>query len=104
MKRISREPAAFGGCISSPVQLVVVNITSLLIKKIAMKSVVVASLVASTAAFAPPSQQSRVSTELNEFCKGYVGGESVEPMFVGDTGSKNFDPLGLTTVGLICIS
>jgi hypothetical protein len=33
-----------------------------------------------------------------EFCRGYVGGESVEPMFIGKTGSKNFDPLGLTEV------
>lgn len=63
-----------------------------------MKSFVLASLLASAAAFAP-AQQSRASTSLNEFCNGYVGGESVEPMFIGETGSKNFDPLGFTTVG-----
>ena len=64
-----------------------------------MKSFVLASLIAGSAAFAPASQQ-RSSTSLNEFCNGYVGGESVEPMFIGETGSKNFDPLGLTEVGL----
>lgn len=63
-----------------------------------MKSIVFASLLASAAAFAPV-QQSRASTSLNEFCNGYVGGESVEPMFVGKTGSKNFDPAGFTEVG-----
>lgn len=61
-----------------------------------MKSFVFASLAASAAAFAPASQ-SRSSTSLNEFCKGYVGGANVEPMFVGETGSKNFDPAGFTT-------
>eukprot|EP00977_Amphora_coffeiformis_P011591 scaffold2782_cov182-Amphora_coffeaeformis.AAC.21 len=61
-----------------------------------MKSFVLASLLASAAAFAPASQQ-RASTSLNEFCNGYVGGDSVEPMFIGETGSKNFDPAGFTT-------
>ena len=65
-----------------------------------MKSFVLASVVASAAAFAPV-EQSRASTSLNEFCNGYVGGESVEPMWVGETGSKNFDPLGFTEV---CVS
>ena len=62
-----------------------------------MKSAIIASLIASAAAFAP-SQQSRSNTALNEFCNGYVGGESVEPMFIGKTGSKNFDPLGFCEV------
>jgi len=62
-----------------------------------MKAVVFASLVASAAAFAP-AQQSRSTTALNEFCRGYVGGEGPEPMFIGKTGSTNFDPLGLTEV------
>ena len=65
-----------------------------------MKSFVLASLLASAAAFAPATQQ-RASTSLNEFCNGYVGGDSVEPMFIGETGSKNFDPAGFTTVGTI---
>ena len=64
-----------------------------------MKSFVLASLLASATAFAPVSQQ-RATTSLNEFCNGYVGGDSVEPMWIGETGSKNFDPLGFTTVGL----
>jgi hypothetical protein len=63
-----------------------------------MKAVVIASLITSVAAFAPAQQQSRSATELNEFAKGYVGGEGPEPMFIGDTGSKNFDPLGFATV------
>ena len=62
-----------------------------------MKLAIFASLLASAAAFAP-APVSRTSTSLNEFCKGYVGGEGPEPMFVGETGSKNFDPLGLTEV------
>jgi hypothetical protein len=63
-----------------------------------MKNVILVSLLASATAFAPTSQQQRTSTSLNEFCRGYVGGDSVEPMFIGETGSKNFDPAGLTTV------
>ena len=63
-----------------------------------MKAVLFASLVASAAAFAPASE-GRVSTSLNEeFCRGYVGGESVEPMWIGETGSKNFDPAGFCEV------
>ena len=62
-----------------------------------MKAVFFASLLTSAAAFAP-AQQSRSSTELCEFAKGYVGGEGPEPMFIGDTGSKNFDPLGIASV------
>eukprot|EP00523_Entomoneis_sp_CCMP467_P010327 CAMPEP_0168738336 /NCGR_PEP_ID=MMETSP0724-20121128/10878_1 /TAXON_ID=265536 /ORGANISM="Amphiprora sp., Strain CCMP467" /LENGTH=201 /DNA_ID=CAMNT_0008785671 /DNA_START=55 /DNA_END=660 /DNA_ORIENTATION=- len=60
-----------------------------------MKSAIFASLIASAAAFAP-SQQSRSTTALNEFCKGYVGGDNIEPMWIGETGSKNFDPAGFT--------
>jgi hypothetical protein len=65
-----------------------------------MKSIIFASLLTSAAAFAPASSsttRTATATALNEeFCRGYVGGESVEPMFIGKTGSKNFDPLGLT--------
>jgi hypothetical protein len=65
-----------------------------------MKSVVFASLVASAAAFAPPQHSSRssstTSTSLNEFVRGYVGADNVEPMLFGS--SKNFDPLGLAEV------
>lgn len=64
-----------------------------------MKSVLLYSLVAASAsAFAPSQSSTRSSTALNEFCRGYVGGDSVEPMFIGATGSKNFDPFGLTEV------
>jgi hypothetical protein len=59
---------------------------------------VAAAFVASASAFAP-AKQGRVSTELNEFCRGYVGGESVEPMLFG-LESKNFDPLKLSEVRL----
>lgn len=62
-----------------------------------MKAVILTSLLASAAAFAP-SQQTRVSTSLNEFARGYVGGDGPEPMFVGASGSKNFDPAGLCDV------
>ena len=63
-----------------------------------MKTAILCSLVASAAAFAPAQQQATRSTSLNEFANGYVGGEGPEPMFVGETGSKNFDPLGLSEV------
>jgi len=62
-----------------------------------MKSVIIASLVASACAFAPASV-TRTSTSLNAFAKGYVGGEGPEPMFIGETGSKNFDPAGFCEV------
>ena len=61
-----------------------------------MKSAILASLIVSAAAFAPAEQQARCSSSLNDFCNGYAGGDSVEPMFIGETGSKNFDPLGFT--------
>lgn len=62
-----------------------------------MKSVILASLISSALAFVPAQPSTRTSA-LNDFCNGYAGGDSVEPMFVGQTGSKNFDPLGLTEV------
>ena len=62
-----------------------------------MKTAILASVVASAAAFAP-TQQSRASTSLNAFANGYVGGDNVEPMFIGKTGSKNFDPAGFSEV------
>lgn len=63
-----------------------------------MKSVILASLVTASAAFAPSQQQGgRVSSvAVNEFANGYVGGEGPEPMFIGKDGSKNFDPAGFT--------
>lgn len=64
-----------------------------------MKTCVLASLLASAAAFAPQKSSPASTTSLNEFCNGYVGGDSVEPMWIGETGSKNFDPLGFTEVG-----
>ena len=66
-----------------------------------MKSVILSTLLTSVVVAFAPSQQttSRTSSSsLNEFVKGYVGGEGPEPMFIGATGSKNFDPLGLSTV------
>ena len=62
-----------------------------------MKSVILASLMASACAFAP-TPVARSSTSLNEFCNGYVGGAGPEPMFIGETGSKNFDPVGFCEV------
>jgi hypothetical protein len=62
-----------------------------------MKAVLIASLAASAAAFAP-QKASSATTSLQEFANGYVGGEGPEPMFIGDTGSKNFDPAKLTEV------
>jgi len=71
-----------------------------------MKAAFLCSLVvASAAAFAP--QQQRVvssTTALNEFVRGYVGGEGPEPMFIGENGSKNFDPAGLSEVGVVFLS
>ena len=57
---------------------------------------VTAALVASASAFAP-AKDARVSTSLNEFANGLVGGEGPEPMIVGGT-SKNWDPVGFTEV------
>jgi hypothetical protein len=69
-----------------------------------MKFALLASLLASAAAFAPAPEAGRSATALNEFAKGLVGGENVEPMFIGKTGSRNFDPLGLTEVSSLRLS
>jgi len=78
-----------------------------------MMSLAAFSLVVASASAFAPVQQTRSASALNdvaippeetpaaksasgEFCLGYVGGESVEPMFIGKTGSKNFDPFGFT--------
>ncbi|KAG7346038.1 fucoxanthin chlorophyll a/c protein [Nitzschia inconspicua] len=54
-----------------------------------------AALVASANAFAPASQ-SRTSTSLNEFVRGYVGGEGPEPIpFSSQQTSVNWDPFDL---------
>jgi hypothetical protein len=66
----------------------------------------VACLLAATAtAFAPSQQQQQLQqhqqqtvSSLSAFAKGYVGGDGPEPMFIGKSGSKNFDPLGFTEV------
>lgn len=63
-----------------------------------MKTAIFASLLASAAAFAPAQQSARVASSLNDFCNGYAGGDSVEPMFIGENGSKNFDPAGFCEV------
>jgi hypothetical protein len=65
-----------------------------------MKSVIFASIVASALAFAPLQQQpsASTSTRLNEFAKGYVGNSGPEPMFIGESGSTNFDPAGFCEV------
>jgi len=55
------------------------------------------ALAASASAFVAPAPKSAATTtQLAEFANGLVGGESVEPMFIGETGSKNFDPAGLS--------
>jgi hypothetical protein len=64
---------------------------------------VVACLLAATAtAFAPSQQlqqqQQQQTVSLSAFAKGYVGGDGPEPMFIGKSGSKDFDPLGFTEV------
>ena len=65
-----------------------------------MKSIcLLFTLVSAVRAFAPVVSGVASKTALNEFAKGYVGNEGPEPMapiFV--TGSKDFDPLGLSEV------
>jgi hypothetical protein len=57
-----------------------------------------AALVASANAFAPASQ-AKTSTSLNEFVRGYVGGEGPEPMpFSSQQTSVNWDPFDLAGV------
>jgi len=63
---------------------------------------VTAALIAATATTASAFSTApvgRSTTSLNEFAKGLVGGESVEPMPFrpgNDKSAKNFDPLGLS--------
>jgi hypothetical protein len=60
-----------------------------------------ALVVASAYAFAPASQSSRISTtsSLNEFVRGYVGGEGPEPIpFSTQQTSVNWDPFDLSGV------
>jgi hypothetical protein len=68
-----------------------------------MKTTLLACVVSTAVAFTPSSSYhvpavATTSTALNEFCNGYIGSDGPEPMFVGATGSKNFDPAGLTEV------
>jgi hypothetical protein len=63
-----------------------------------MKFVILASILASAAAFAPASSVQGSSTSLNAFAKNYPGADGPEPMFIGETGSKNFDPAGFCEV------
>jgi hypothetical protein len=61
-----------------------------------MKTVVLASVLASAAAFAPVSQSSsKAATVLNEFAKGYPG--------AGGPESANFDPLKLSEVSTVAL-
>ena len=59
-----------------------------------------AALVASANAFAPASKTTTSSsTSLNEFVRGYVGGEGPEPMpFSSQQSSVNWDPFDLSGV------
>jgi hypothetical protein len=58
-----------------------------------------AALVASANAFAPASQSARTSTSLNEFVRGYVGGEGPEPIpFSTQQTSVNWDPFDFAGV------
>lgn len=59
-----------------------------------------AALVASANAFTPASQSSKISTtQLNEFVRGYVGGEGPEPIpFSSQQTSVNWDPFDLAGV------
>jgi hypothetical protein len=67
--------------------------------------VTAATLVASANAFAPVSQSSRSSTtSLNEFVRGYVGGEGPEPIpFSAQQTSVNWDPFDLAGVSNIVL-
>jgi hypothetical protein len=56
----------------------------------------VAALAGSASAFAP-ARVARSSTSLNEFARGYVGGEGPEPIPFSSQGSSvNWDPVGFT--------
>jgi hypothetical protein len=60
-----------------------------------MKFLLVAATLAGSACAFSPAAVERSSTALNEFARGYVGGEGPEPMIGG---SVNYDPLKLTEV------
>jgi len=65
-----------------------------------VKSLLIASaLVASSVTAFAPAPAAKVTTSLNEFANGYVGGESVEPMLMG-LESKNFDPFNFNEVSM----
>lgn len=61
-----------------------------------------AALVASASAFAPASQPATKSTtSLNEFVRGYVGGEGPEPIpFSSQQSSVNWDPFDFSGVSI----
>lgn len=59
----------------------------------------VAALAGSASAFAPAASV-KSSTALNEFARGYVGGEGPEPIpFSSQSSSVNWDPAGFAEVG-----
>lgn len=59
----------------------------------------VAALAGSASAFAPAAS-GKVSTAVNEFANGYVGGEGPEPIpFSSQSSSVNWDPAGFAEVG-----
>lgn len=60
-------------------------------------ALILAALASSAAAFAPVSV-SNAKTSLNAFAGGMVGSEGPEPMPPPIGTSKEFDPLGLSTV------
>jgi len=61
--------------------------------------ITVAALVGSASAFAPATS-GKASSALNEFAKGYVGGEGPEPIpFSSQSSSVNWDPAGFAEVG-----
>ena len=58
----------------------------------------IAALAGSATAFAPSSSV-KLSTSLNEFANGYVGGEGPEPIPFSSQGSSvNWDPCGFAEV------
>lgn len=61
--------------------------------------VTVAALAGSASAFAPATS-GKASSALNEFARGYVGGEGPEPIpFSSQSSSVNWDPAGFAEVG-----
>jgi hypothetical protein len=61
-----------------------------------------AAIAGTASAFAPSSgivSHSTTSTSLNEFARGYVGGEGPEPIpFSSQQSSVNWDPAGFSEV------